>query len=133
MDRRYGVVLPPALRAYFATVNGTATGAYGMEDDDLLGFWHLDQLRTFAEEEVHGTDADRSFILADHSIWVYAFAIQLSADATAATPIVVDLGRPLHRVAGSFAEFVERYLAGDPATLYPDPPPSPAESVATDV
>lgn len=41
-ERRHGVVLPADLRAYFATTNGTAVGACGMEDGDLLGFWHLD-------------------------------------------------------------------------------------------
>src|SRR5262245_25339794 len=71
-ERRYSVVLPEAVRYYFATVNGTAIGACGMEDgDNLMGFWHLDQIHTFAEEGAHAEspEAHRTFVFGDHSIW----------------------------------------------------------------
>ena len=123
-QERHQVVLPPDVRAYFALLNGTTIGAYGMEDEDLLGFWHLDQVRTFAEQGVvDAPDASKSFVFADHSIWVYAFALRLSKNPAAPTSVVVDIGSPPTHVADSFAEFIERYLSGDQNLIYPDPPP----------
>lgn len=121
-EQRYGVVLPPALRYYFTTVNGTAIGACGMEDgDNLMGFWHLDQVHTFAEEDATGThpDAGTTFVFADHSIWVFAFGIQLSADPNALAPIVTDCAPAFHVVAASFTEFLEAYLRDDAEVLFP--------------
>jgi hypothetical protein len=124
-EARHNVVLPLDLRRYFATVNGTALGQYGMDDPDLLGFWHLDQVRTFAEERTGSGDQDASaqstFAFADHSIWVFGFGIQLSSDRTAATPIVCDVSIPMQKVADSFAEFISRYLLGDEDVIYPHP------------
>lgn len=121
-EQHYGVTLPPDLRAYFTTLNGTVSGAYGMDDDDLLGFWHLDEVRTLSEQGVEsGPEAARSFVIADHSIWVHAFAVQLTPIPGAPTPVVADIGQPLTRVAESFTEFVEEYLARNLDVLYPDP------------
>jgi hypothetical protein len=97
-------------------------GAYGMQDEHLLGFWHLDEVRSFAElNEKYGptTPEDAlTFVIADYSIWGYGFGIQLSADPAAPTPIVVDIGSPYHRVAGSFTEFLDPYLRGDEDVIY---------------
>ena len=94
-EARYNVVLPPDLRCYFATVNGTASGQYGMDDQDLLGFWHLDQVHPFAEESIllaiRDPRARHTFAFADYSIWCFGFGIQLSGDPTAATPVVADV------------------------------------------
>jgi hypothetical protein len=124
-EARYKIVLPPDLRRYFATVNGTVSGQYGMDDQDLLGFWHLDQVHTFAEESgapgEHDAEATHTFALADHSIWCFGFGIQLSNDRTAATPIVCDVSTRLQKVAGSFTEFISRYLRGEESVLYPTP------------
>jgi hypothetical protein len=130
-EARYGVVLPADLRFYFTTVNGTASGRYGMDDpNDLMAFWHLDQVETFAAVgEGGGPQPGRSagtYALADYSIWVYGIGIQLSADPRAPTPLVADfmrsasplgspkyvadLGRPFVHVAGSFTEFADAYL-----------------------
>jgi hypothetical protein len=103
-------------------VNGTPLGAYNMEDKDLLSFWHLDQVRTFAEEDVLGDpEAAHSYVFADYSMWGYAFAVRLSKDPAAPAPVVVDIGSPHHVVAGSIAEFLERYLRGDREVIYPSP------------
>ena len=133
-ESRYGVVLPTDLRAYFATVNGTAVGAYGMQDEHLLGFWQLNEVRSFAEilsgARATAPDAGRTFAIADHSIWVYGFGVQLSDNPDAATPIVVDIGSPFHRVASSFTDFIAAYLRNDNDVLYPDPPSNPTASGA---
>lgn len=121
-EQRYGVALPAALRYYFETVNGTNIGAYGMEDgENLMGFWHLDQVRTFAEETTGAAhpDANRTFVIADHSIWVFAFGVQLSADPGAPAPIVTDCSPALHSVASSFVDFLDAYLRDDAAVLFP--------------
>ena len=131
-EARYGVVLPADLRAYFITLNGTAVGAYGMQDKHLLGFWHLDEVRSFAElfADYGPTTPEqaRTFVVADHSIWVYGFGIQLSADPNAPTPIVVDIGSPYHRVAESFSEFLKAYLRDDEDVIYPEPNGGPSNS-----
>ena len=133
-ESRYGVVLPADLRAYFATVNGTAVGAYGMQDEHLLGFWQLSEVQSFAEildgDRATAPDTGRTFAIADHSIWVYGFGVQLSDNPGAPTPIVVDIGSPFHRVASSFTDFIAAYLRNDTDVLYPDPPSSPTGSNA---
>lgn len=122
-EEKYGIRLPADVRAYFETVNGTLLGAYNMEDRDLLSFWHLDQVRTFAEEGIKGDpDAAHSFVFADYSMWGYAFAVRLSKDPTAPAPVVVDIGSPHQIVAGSLAEFLERYLKRDKDIIYPSRP-----------
>jgi SMI1 / KNR4 family (SUKH-1) len=128
-EARYGVVLPQDVRAYFATVNGTTPGAYGMADRDLLGFWQLHEVRTFAEKGIgDDPDVERSFVFADHSLWVYAFALRLSTDGNAPAPVVVDLGSPHYRVTESLTEFFDRYLSGDTDVIYPGPPSGPARA-----
>ncbi len=121
-EKKYSVVLPPDVRTYFATINGTAIGSLGMDDEDLMGFWHLDQVRTFAEEGIDDDpDVARTFVFADHSIWIYGFGIRLSSDPSAPTPVVVTIGSPHICVASSFEEFIERYVRGDQTALYPEP------------
>lgn len=134
-EARYGVVLPADIRAYFTTLNGTKEGAYGMQDEHLLGFWHLHEVRSFAELEAEygptTAEAERTFVIADHSIWVYGFGIQLSPGPAAPTPVVVDIGSPYHVVAGSFTEFLDAYLRDDEDVIYPEPVrsyPDPADA-----
>jgi hypothetical protein len=121
-ERKHRVSLPPAVRLYFQELNGTYTGALGMEDDHLFGFWHLDQIKTFEQEDQPGEAAERSFVIADHSLWAHAFAIQLCADAAKPAPIVTDVGAPhFQRVADSLVAFLEHYLANNVSVLYPSP------------
>src|SRR5437016_746131 len=71
-EARYGVTLPADSRSYFASLNGTRGGALSMDDEGLHGFWHLDQVRTFAEEGVGDQPWNQAaFTLADFSIWGY--------------------------------------------------------------
>jgi hypothetical protein len=120
-EARYRVTLPPIVREYFSVLNGTEVGQCGMEDEDLISFWHLDQVRTLAEEcPGEGTPhADQLFVFADWSIWAYAWAVRLSADTAAATPVVIT-HEPGQQVAASFGEFIQRYVARDPEVLFPD-------------
>jgi hypothetical protein len=126
-EARYNVILPYDLRMYFRLVNGTTQGRLGLEDEDLIGFWHLDQVRTFAEEDAGGgaknPETLNTFAFADQSIWCYGFGIQLSVDPTVPAPVVSDGATDgIFRVASSFTEFIEGYLQHDPLILYPGPP-----------
>ena len=118
-ERRYGVTLPEDLRTYFALVNGTEIGYLGMDDEDLIGFWHLDQVKTFAEDEIEGPDASSTFIFADHSIHVITYGVRLSADPTEPTPVVLVGGSKPVVVSQSIAEFFERYLRRDTSVIFP--------------
>jgi len=120
-EARYRVTLPPGVREYFSVLNGTEAGQFGMEDEDLISFWHLDQVRTLAEEcpgdeTVH---ADQLFVFADWSIWASAWAVRLSADPAAPTPVIIAY-EPGQQVAASFEEFLLHYVARDPNVLFPD-------------
>lgn len=117
---RYRVTLPDDVRAYFEELNGTRGGALGMDDSDLLGFWHLDQVRTFAEEGVNnGPEDQHAFVLADYSIWGYAFGIVLLPHSDARPFVVVTYGYPQIRVADSLADFFAAYLQRDFDKLLP--------------
>ncbi len=117
-EQRYRVALPADLRAYFRWVNGTAGGSLGMDDDDLFGWWHLDQVRTFAEEKVKaGPDPRQCYVFADYSIWGYAFAVHLAQPDS--SPVVVSYGDRHRYVAASFHEFIEHYLSDPRSVLYP--------------
>ena len=130
-EERYGVVLPPDLREYFTTLNGTAVGAYGMQDEHLVGFWHLDEVRTFAELADRADspkEALHTFAIADHSIWVYGYGIQLCANPTTTTPVVVDITVPYPTVSPSFTDFLSAYLREDEHVIYPEPKAGPGGS-----
>lgn len=91
-----------------------------MDDDDLIGFWHLDQVRTFAEEEIADVpDASRIFAFADQSICVYTYGVRLCDDPTAPTPVLATVRSSYVVVSPSFVEFIERYLRGDRSAIYP--------------
>ena len=119
-EARYGVTLPPTLREYFSLLNGTEQGQLGMEDEDLISFWHLDQVRTFAEEFPgdESPHADRLFVFADWSINARVWAVHLSTDPAERTAVFAY--DPGQQVAASFEEFLQRYVARAADVLFPD-------------
>jgi hypothetical protein len=126
-EAHHNVVLPPDLRFYFLTVNGTRDGRISLDDEHMIGFWHLDQVVTFAEENAGGgmgnPDALRTFAIADQLIWSFGFGVQFSSDAAATTLIVSDGGtNHIYPVTASFTEFIEGYLRNDLRIIYADPP-----------
>lgn len=112
----HNVVLPADMRAYFLAVNGM--GERETWDDDFFRFWPLQELVTIAEElpdrSAGFTDANRCFMFADYSIGLPTFAIRLSADETALTPVASvfsDGGAfKVQYFFGSFTDFVTGYL-----------------------
>jgi len=118
----YRVRLPPLLRAYFTEVNGIRrTFAFDAEmDQDMIRFWPLDEVCPLSVEWPENPvqrDADSLFVLADYSINAWFYVARLSQSETNAPIHIVDGGLTL--VADSFQAFLGRYLACDPAVLFP--------------
>jgi len=116
------VRMPGDLRAYFLHLNGSAAPGGGPAmDRDLIRFWPLEEVSTLAEAWVPAADAGRWFVIAEYSLWTWAYTIRLSPDADAATPVAVSFGgTELLPVAVSFEEFVGKYLARDPSVISPE-------------
>jgi cell wall assembly regulator SMI1 len=120
-ERRYGVQLPPDLRAYFREVNGMARHRdFDKEwDEDLIRFYQLDEFRPLDEEwpETTVPGAGELFVFANYSIWGWGYAVRLAPGAAGEVHVVYD--PETVRVAGSFSEFLESYLARDYSVTYP--------------
>jgi len=117
-EERYGVRLPSDLRAYFATLNGGDLGREGSMDQEMFSFWRLDQVRTQKElSEGKGGRSDL-FGFADWSIDAHVYVIQLRAHPQQSTPVFIDSGRGLQKVADSFSDFLVGYLRDDESVLY---------------
>jgi SMI1/KNR4 family protein SUKH-1 len=112
----HGVLLPPDVREYFLTVNGSGGGW----DKDLWGFWPLNGLKTipgYSLPEDGVPDPQRCFVFADHSIDVAFLAVQLSARAMEPAPVFCLWSR-WKEVAPAFSEFWEAYLDGKEEVLF---------------
>jgi len=122
-EEQYRVRLPPALRAYFAEVNGIRRTVKFEEemDQDLIRFWPLDEVRPLSVEcpaNPAPRDAESLFVFADWSIAGWFYVVRVSKAETLATVYIVDDER-LTPVSDSFETFLERYLARDSAVLFP--------------
>ena len=100
-------------REYFLVANGTKEGQWGMEDEDLVSFWHFAQIRPLSEPwpSLPASEASGLFVFADWSIDAHQWAIRLNADAAAPAPIFITYD-PVQPVAASF----EQFLDGKPRT-----------------
>jgi hypothetical protein len=120
-ESRYGVLLPPDLRAYFTTVDGMERW---QSDEDMLEFLHLGAVKSVPEElagfrgvpdygNIRNTlpNAERYFVIADFMLTSHVYAIRLSAKVSEATPVVCICGDHHTQISGSFTEFGETYLA----------------------
>ncbi len=121
-ESRYGVSLPPDLWDYFTTVDGMERWE---SDEDLLEFLHLGAVKSVPEElaDFRGIpdygnivntlpNSERYFIIADFMLASYVYTIRLAEDASQETPVVWICGDQYARIADSFTEFGEKYLAG---------------------
>ncbi len=121
-EARYRVRLPPALRLYFAELNGIRrTVKFDEEmDADMIRFWPLGEVHPLSEvwlENPARQDAASLFVLADQGINACLYVAHLSNAETMA-PIYI-IGEGVTLVADSFEDFLDRYLAHDPAVLCP--------------
>lgn len=114
------VTLPDDVRAYFLEVNGT-NGDYAC---GIIRFWSLDEFATL--EQVIGASGSRAaviqsaydgstgkrgdyFVFADHMHEAQLYAIRLRPESEPNQVVVLDGGEPVV-VAGSFTDFIRRYL-----------------------
>jgi len=90
-EQKYDVTLAAIVRDYFTLLNGTTGGKLGMDDENLIGFWHIDQVRPLAEEcpEYATGEEPNLFVFADYSIWAHAYALRLIKGQDSATPILL--------------------------------------------
>lgn len=120
-ESRYGVSLPSDLWGYFTTVDGMERWE---SDEDMLEFLHLGAVKSVPEElaDFRGIpdysniintlpNPATYFIIADFMITSNVYAICLNEGATE-SPIILISGDHHYRIAGSFTEFGEKYLAG---------------------
>jgi TonB family protein len=125
-EARRGLAMPRELRAWFTTLNGMGDEGGAFDDELLITFYPLqlfvplpEDAPSFAEAE----DAASYFVFADHLSWSHGYGVRLGGEDPQATPVFCiyapDLIMP---VAPSFGAFLELYLAGDHAALFPDPP-----------
>jgi len=113
-EARYHVCLPQDLRNYFLRTNGMDVNAVGR---DLVRFWSLEELRPLSKEAPQLVDRDDPaagkslFVFADYSIWAFAYAIRLGS-VPEDNEVFVISGTSPDKIADSFSEFVDLYLAG---------------------
>jgi hypothetical protein len=120
-EREYGVVLPNDVRDYFTSINGTKRGWNGQDDEHALGFWHLHQVRTFAEEGISDDpDVVSTFVFAEYAFRFAVYGVRLSADPAAPTAVVARFPYGRFEVAATFSEFLLRYLLDDLSVLFPE-------------
>jgi len=119
-EQQYGVRLAPIIRDYFCELNGTSQGELGMDDANLIGFWHLDQVRPMKEDCPQYVTADEPdlFMFADYSIWAIGYAVRLATADDAATAVFLIGGDKPLELAETFEEFLRRYSVGDQSVLF---------------
>jgi len=134
----HNVRLPSDLRDYLLFVDGMNQHSItDYHDSNGFAFWPLSKIRSAAEELAGKPEGywdfpnrDALYVFADYMDWSWAYAILLSKDPSEGSPVFV-LGMaesPSIRVANSFHEFVELYLA-DSRSLYEPPQESVDESI----
>jgi SMI1/KNR4 family protein SUKH-1 len=114
-EQEFGVRLPADFASYLVSLNGMDLGHDGAMDGEMISFWRLRDIRLDRLE--HPLSQPDLYAFGDWSIDACTYAIQLSADATAPTPIFIACDGPI-KVADSFAEFVAAYLRNDERALY---------------
>jgi len=110
-EKRYGVRLPNDLRDYFLTVDGMDAEL----DPGFNRFWPLEMVKP-ASEELADVNPDRwsypnCYVIVDHLIWSFGWAIKLDGTADSGQVVQVTGGTTSKGIiASSFTAFLEMYL-----------------------
>ena len=114
-ESKYDVRLPEDMRECLSVVNGFENGEC---DDEYITFFLLEEIeRLNASAWGLPAPADSYFVFADWSISAHVYAIHLSKEIIY-NPVVVTCEK-LVKVADSFGEFMQGYVEGNYAVLYP--------------
>jgi len=121
-EATHDVVLPPSVAAFYATINGT------IMDNEVFQAWPLAEVgpvpltvASFRGIPDYGAivealpDANDYFAFGDCMIFSQVMAVRLRPPQVG-TPVVWIQGHVFVRIANSFDEFWERYLA-DPVSV----------------
>ncbi|HMD01581.1 MAG TPA: SMI1/KNR4 family protein, partial [Candidatus Baltobacteraceae bacterium] len=100
-ESKNGVRMPSDFREYFLRTNGL--GRDGL-DPEMFAFWTLDMLERRENTQV--------FIFADFMTQCWCYAVDLGGEREPKFSVYRDMPDGWVRV-GSFAEFVDLYVAGD--------------------
>jgi len=114
---------------YYQAVDGMEEG---QTDNDMLEFLPLNSLKRVTEEliEFGGipdyrglrdslADPSRCFVFIDYMIRSHVYAVRLTQDAQAVTPVIWICGSQWEVIAPSFSDFGERYLLNRNSVLFP--------------
>jgi hypothetical protein len=121
-EKKYQVVMPPDLRAYFLCVDGMTMVLSDGEDKEGFCFWPLSRVKSATEELVrleglppYNDQAMRDyFVFADYLQWSWAYAIYLLSGASPQNPVVLIGKEHPIKIADSFTSFVDLYLIDSP-------------------
>ena len=104
-ESTHGVSLPDDLRNYFQSVNGS-----GEMDDELFRFWPISEFQPVTI--VSSAECPDCFVFADYCIDCWHYAVEIFRDGGAGAVFKVTGGDPpREKIAASFREFIELYLA----------------------
>ena len=128
-EAKYNVVLPADLHEYFRAIDGMEDGD---SDNELVAFLPLadikpvpEELRTFAGTPDYTSICDglpaapKFFVFADYMITSHVYAIRLSQDPEAPTPVIWICGPYWSDIAPSFSVFIEDYLTDFERVRFP--------------
>jgi len=130
--RLHGISVPDDFRRFYTFCDGIED-----TDDGLNAYWPLKEIDTVTAKLSDFTgapnysaisrnlpDADNYFVFADHSILVCVYAIMLTDDPHASTPVIwIGDGRSFDTIADSFTDFWTKYIAlPDDKMLWPADP-----------
>ena len=128
-ERRYRIVVPPQLRAYYLSANGMKQVFAHSADPSGFSFWPLEQVipvRDFVTTpKWPGFAGDEGFfVFADYMQLSWAYAIRLTPNRMNRV-ILIGKARP-ELVAESFEQFVAAYVT-DAKELYSGAPFDPVQ------
>lgn len=122
-EAHYDVRLPEDFRQYFYAVNGMGGSRSEVMDNSLLCFWSIEDIKNVAEEYANFPQSILEpaslFIFADYCIESFYFAIKLSRDPHQPTPVYWMGNLPEPKLADSFSDFAEIYLADAELVINP--------------
>lgn len=111
-----GTVLPSEIASYFAIVDGFEPGR-SEQDARGFSFWSITRVCSvsqLAEGQYGFPGAENYFVFADYLSWSWAYAFRVLSASSAPIFIVGTANGVPHRVAPSFAQFVDIYIRNEP-------------------
>jgi hypothetical protein len=128
-EAAHGIRLSRDLSDYYQAVDGMEGG---QTDNDMLEFLTLNSVKSVTEEliEFGGIpdyrglrdslpDPSQCFVFIDYMIRSHVYAVRLTQDVLAVTPVIWICGSHWEVIAPSFSDFGEKYLLDRSAVLFP--------------